>query len=394
MNTNSLASAATNKLLAFIIDSGTQTLIETTFNSLEQDSYVVINGNIDSAIDYLRAQPSPSVLVLDVSDQSQVVSQVSRLANVCEPGTRVIIIGQDKDLDLYRELKEMGVDDYLTKPINRDQLVHSLGRATGKVTSVRKRSGKQIAITGCCGGSGVSTLTANLGVALAKHGAQTLIADLDCFGGDIDILLNSQSGFGLMNLLTDQQNIDKLLVERACQQINDRLSLLKSHGQRQHFSPDNYLKLRNALCRDFNYLLWDTPSHLLADQGISDTLIAADVQIIICPPTLAGIRHCKNLLTLLANKQQQQRLLLVLNYTQNERELALTQTEIEQALGRVFDHVLPFAPKAVNKAAQLGLSLVDKPQVIGRAINKIAEDILGVTQSNSTNILQRLRWKR
>jgi len=394
MSANLSAIASTNHLLAFIIDRGTQSLIETIFSGIEQSSHQVINGNIDSAVDYLKNNKSPNVLLLDVSDQKLIVSEISRLANVCEPGTRVIIIGQDKDLDLYRELKEMGIDDYLTKPINRDQLVHALGRATGKVTSVRKRSGKQIAITGCCGGSGVSTLTANIGRALAKHGAQTLITDLDSFGGDIDILLDSQSGFGLMNLLTDQQNIDKLLVERACQQVSQRLFLLKSHGQRQHFSPENYLKLRNALSRDFNYLLWDVPSHLLGEQGISDTLIGADIQVVICPATLAGVRQCKTLLTLLANKQQEQRLLLVLNHTQNERDIVLTQAEMEQSLGRSFDHVLPFAPKAINKASQLGQSLIDSPQAIGRHINKIAEDILGVTHTNSSNVLQRLGWKR
>lgn len=384
----------TNHLLAFIVDRGTQSLVEATFNHVEQTSHQVISGNIDHARNHLSQHKSPDVLLIDVSDQTQVVHEISQLANVCEPGTRVIVIGQDKDLDLYRELKDMGIDDYLTKPINRDQLVHALGRATGKVSRVRKRSGKHIAITGCCGGSGVSTLTANIGRALAKHGAQTLITDTDSFGGDIDLLLDSQSSFGLMNLLTDQQNIDQLFVERACQQVNERLSLLKSHGQRQHFESDNYQKLRQALSRDFNYLLWDIPGHLLSVQGISDTLINAEIQIFICPPTLAGLRHCKTLLALLANKQQEQRLLLILNYNQNERDILLSQAVMEQTLERTFDHVLPFAPKAINKAAQLGEPLIDSSHAIARKINQISDDILGLPQTNSSNLLQRLRLKR
>ena len=100
------------------------------------------------------------------------------------------------------------------------------------------------------------------------------------------------------------------------------------------------------------------------------------------------------MLALLANKQQEQRLLLILNYNQNERDILLSQAVMEQTLERTIDHVLPFPPKAINKAAQLGEPLIDSSHAIARKINQISDDILGLPQTNSSNLLQRLRLKR
>ncbi|SFC74939.1 response regulator [Pseudoalteromonas denitrificans] len=378
-------------LTAFVSDKASELLVDKVFTHFPAtELQKIIIGGVQKAIEHLRNHVSPHVLIVDIQTEDEPLAAITTLATVCEPGTRVIVIGNDVSVDLYRELKEMGVDDYLCKPLNQEQLVHAIGRASGQIKHQNTRNAKQIAITGCSGGVGVSTLIANIGRALALHGAQTLITDLDCYGGDLDLLLDSNAGFGLMNLLSEQNSIDKIFIERACQQISERLFLLKSMGQRQDFDAASYQKLRHVLSEEYNYLLWDLPSHLLNQQGISDTLIGADIQILVCAPTMAGLRQCKALLSQLGERQYGQRTLLVLNQIYAPRDVMLDQMQMEQSLGRKFDHVLPYAPKVALKAAELGQSLLSDRHAIGRSLNLLSEDILGISKPKKNGLFKYL----
>jgi pilus assembly protein CpaE len=393
-------------LLAFVTDKSNELLLNKVFSNFStsmaslnagtqgkhSNTTKAINGNIDAAINYLRDNQSPKILIVDIDDEEQVMTSINALAHVCEPGTRVLVIGSSDNVDLYRELKNMGIDDYLCKPLNQSLLLHALGRATGKVQqTARVGSGKSVAIAGCCGGVGVSTIAANLARAFANHGAKTLVTDLNSYGGDIDLLLNANSnaGVGLVQLLNEQKNIDKLLIERSCLRVEQRLYLLKSLGQKYHFDSQGYQKLAQALTQEFNYLLWDLPAHLLIEQGIADTLFNADVQVLVCSPSLASLRQCKALLTQLGEQRYAQRTLLVLNLLHGNSEHSLSQTMLEQHLGRSFDHVLPYAPKKVHKAAELGGSLLSEVHGVGRSLLALSEDILGVSQQVNNSLFAR-----
>ena len=380
-------------LLAVIQDTASQHLLDKLLDSRRKTSpFQILSGDIDSAIHHLRRQPSPQLLIVDISGHQTPLTAIGALADVCEPDTRVVVIGDNPSLDLFRELKDMGVDDYLTKPLNQEQLQHAISKATGQVTRPHQRSGKQLAITGCCGGVGVSTLAANLGRALAAHGAQTLITDLDHFGGDIDLLLDSQAGFGLMNLLSGQQEIDNLFVERACQEIDQRLFLLKSVGQRQQFEAERYHQLRQVLAKEYNYLVWDLPSRQLGQPGIGDTLVAADIRMLVMSPTLSSLRQCKAMLDMLEDSHHNQRTLLVLNNLQASRDALLTPAQIEEQLGQRLDHILPHAPRRVLRAAELGGSLSGGSHAFSRALDGIAKDILGTGVTGRRGLFS--RWRR
>ena len=380
-------------LLAVLQDKASQHLLDKLLDSRRKTHpFQVVTGDIDTAINHLRRQASPQLLIVDISGQQAPLAAIGALADVCEPDTRVVVVGDDPSLDLFRELKEMGVDDYLTKPLNQEQLQHAIGKATGQITQPRQRSGKQLAVTGCSGGVGVTTLAANLGRALAAHGAQTLVTDLDHFGGDIDLLLDSQAGFGLMNLLSGQQEIDNLFVERACQEIDQRLFLLKSIGQRQQFDAERYHQLRQVLAKEYNYLVWDLPSRQLGQPGIGDTLVAADIRLLVMTPTLSSLRQCKAMLGMLEESHHNQRTLLVLNNLQASRDALLTPAQVEEQLGQRLDHILPHAPRRVLRAAELGSNLSGNSHAFGRALGDITKDILGTGVTARRGLFS--RWRR
>ncbi len=71
------------------------------------------DGSAAEATDALAAIPTPETLVIDLSGSADPVADIDALAQVCMADTRVIAIGDVNDVQLYRNLMDMGVQDYL-----------------------------------------------------------------------------------------------------------------------------------------------------------------------------------------------------------------------------------------------------------------------------------------
>ena len=73
----------------------------------------------------LSVSASPAILDRrSCSESGDPLNDINALAEVCEPGTVVIAIGQVNDVRLYRDLLASGIHDYLLKPLSAQQGVH------------------------------------------------------------------------------------------------------------------------------------------------------------------------------------------------------------------------------------------------------------------------------
>src|SRR5262249_12306276 len=75
-------------------------------------------GGMAAAAEAYRSAPTPNVIVLEADARNSVLTELDQLATVCDPGTRVVVVGRVNDVALYRELVRRGVSDYLIAPIN------------------------------------------------------------------------------------------------------------------------------------------------------------------------------------------------------------------------------------------------------------------------------------
>src|SRR3954462_267408 len=86
-------------------------------------------GGLRNAVQALSISASPNILLVDLSESGDPLNDINALAEVCEPGTVVIAIGQVNDVRLYRDLLASGIHDYLLKPLQpgllRDALVNA-----------------------------------------------------------------------------------------------------------------------------------------------------------------------------------------------------------------------------------------------------------------------------
>ncbi len=61
-------------------------------------------GGLRNAVQSLSIAASPAILMVDLSESGDPLNDINALAEVCEPGTVVIAVGQVNDVRLYRDL--------------------------------------------------------------------------------------------------------------------------------------------------------------------------------------------------------------------------------------------------------------------------------------------------
>ena len=73
---------------------------------------IVQPGGLGAAVAYYQNQPTPSLVIVESSDRGQgLLGLLDQLAEVCDPGTKVVVIGAANDIALYRELMKRGVSE-------------------------------------------------------------------------------------------------------------------------------------------------------------------------------------------------------------------------------------------------------------------------------------------
>src|SRR6202012_2424891 len=116
-------------------------------------------GGMAAAIEAYRTAPTPNVIVLEADVRGDILAGLDHLATVCDPGTRVVVIGKLNDVTLYRELVRRGVSDYLIAPVSAIDIVRAICGLFS--TPEAKAVGRIIAIVGAKGGVGASTIAHN-----------------------------------------------------------------------------------------------------------------------------------------------------------------------------------------------------------------------------------------
>ena len=114
---------------------------------------IVRDGGLEAAVDYYQNQPTPSLVMVETLDSAQrLLHLLDSLAQVCDPGTKVVVVGQTNDIALYRELMRRGVSEYLTQPLGPLQVIRAVGALYADPAA--PFIGRQIAFVGAKGGVG------------------------------------------------------------------------------------------------------------------------------------------------------------------------------------------------------------------------------------------------
>lgn len=136
-------------------------------------------GGGAAALEAYRHAPTPNVIVLEFLNlKSRPLECLDQLAEVCDEGTKVLVIGHVNDVLLYRQFIQRGVSEYLMAPVEPVAMIAAVSDLFAAPGA--KPVGRTVAVYGARGGVGSSTVAQNLAWTVAReHGTATVIADLD-----------------------------------------------------------------------------------------------------------------------------------------------------------------------------------------------------------------------
>lgn len=148
------------------------------------------------------------------------------------------------------------------------------------------------------GGVGKTTLTANLGIALATLGERTAVLDADFGLRNLDLLLGLENRivYTAQEVLAETCRLDQALV-RHKQEPN--LSLLPAGNPRmlEWLTPDDMKKIVGMLAERFDYVLIDCPAGI--ESGFKNAAAAASEAIVITTPEVSAVRDADRVIGLL-----------------------------------------------------------------------------------------------
>jgi pilus assembly protein CpaE len=382
--------AAAADCVAFISDPETHGMVMQVAQ-LRFPGLQIHQGGAKEAVDYLAAGAPPKVLIIDVSDSNKPLSAMLPIIAAFAEDTRVIAIGAVNDINLYREMIEAGISDYLVKPVTEKALDIALERAEQRkqtavaaaapepearpVADSSKRS--LIAVMGTRGGVGASTIATNLAWLMANdHKRDTMLVDLDLQCGTIALALDVEPSHGLREVLDNPARIDSLFVTSVATKCGDRLHVLAAEeavDDEVHYNTSAVSLLLDELKKQSHAVIIDLPRNAPAARAV--VLAAASEIIVVTDLTLAGLRDAIRLYTMVQQVAPSARVVFVAN-RDGGREGTVSKAEFEKALGKQIDFVLPEDAKANQAAANAG-----KPLVAAASGSKVTAAIKGLANS-------------
>lgn len=350
-------------------------------------------GGAPAAVEAYRNAPTPNVILIEADKERPVIlGYLDTLSELCDAGTKVVVIGHVNDVILYRELMRRGISEYLIAPVAVLDLVQTISDLFSGPDA--KPVGRTIAVIGAKGGVGASTVAHNLAWAIARGlGAPTTIADLDIAFGTASLDFNQDPPQGIAEAVFAPDRLDDNLVDRLLSKCSDNLSLLAAPAvlERTTDLTETALDgLIDSLRRMVPNIVLDVP-HLWT-AWVRRMLISADEIAIVAAPELASLRNTKNLFELLRQNRPNDRTpKVLLNQVGVPKRPEIAAAEFSKALGAELAAVLPFDAQLFGTAANNG-QMIAEVQPSGKVAEMFADLAASITgraepKRSRTNLL-------
>jgi pilus assembly protein CpaE len=317
-------------------------------------------GGVATAIESYRTVPTPNVIILETEAHSDILAGLDQLATVCDPGTRVVVIGSDNDVAPYRELVRRGVNDYVIGPVVTLDVVRSICSLFSASEAITV--GRIIAVVGAKGGVGASTITHNVAWAIARDIAlDSVVIDLDLAFGTASLDYNKDPLQGIANAVFSVDRPDTALIERLLAKCTDNLSLLAAPATLERvydFGEQAFDAIFDTLRMTTPCIVLDVPHQWSG--WTRRALVGADEILIVAEPDLANLRNTKNLLNMLKAARPNDRTpLYCLNQVGMPKRPEISVREFAKAVEYPPIAAIPFDSRMFGSAANNGQMIAE-----------------------------------
>jgi len=346
-------------------------------------------GGIVAAIEAYKGAPTPNVIVIETENcDNEILSGLDSLAEVCDAGTRVIVIGRLNDVVLYRELVRRGVNDYLITPIGTIDVVRAICGLFSAPDA--KPVGRVVAVVGAKGGVGASCVAHNVAWAVAREvKLDTVVVDLDLGFGTAGLDYNQDPPQGVADAVFSPDRVDNAFIDRLLSKCTDHLSLLAAPAALDKvydFGAEAFDPIVDALRATVPCIVLDVPHQWTG--WIKKALISADDILVVAAPDLASLRNTKNLIDLLkAARPNDRRPRYCLNQVGIAKRPEIKPADFAKALEDQPAAIIPFEPQVFGTAANNGQMIAElsASHKLTEMFRQLAHDLTGRMESKTTH---------
>lgn len=188
-------------------------------------------------------------------------------------------------------------------------------------------------VTSGKGGVGKSTISLNLGIALAAEGKRVLLIDADLGLANIDILLGISPEHNLQDLLSGTASAFDVIVEGP-----QGLSILPSAsglGESEAWQTGDGSRLSEELGRlerAFDLILIDTGAGI--SNKVTDFVLSADRAFVVATPEPTSIADAYAMVKVATNERPDLPVGLIVNRARSPREAHELHAKFEEIVGR------------------------------------------------------------
>ena len=313
-------------------------------------------GGIPAAIEQYQQSATPNLIMVETrATGGELFGQLGLLAEVCDAGTKVVVIGHMNDVSLYREMIRQGVNEYLVAPLHPLGVIEAVSRLY--VDPDAPPIGRTIAFIGAKGGTGSSTIAHNVGWSISNGmDEDVIITDLDLPFGTAGLDFNQDPAQGIADALTAPERLDDVLLDRLLVKCSDRLSLFAAPAVLDRdfeMDGDSCETVLEIVREGVPCVIVDLP-HVWAP-WTKKVLLAADEIVITATPDLASLRNAKNILDLTRQARPNDNAAhIVLNQVGMPKRPEIPVKDFAEAVGTEATLVLPFNPGLFGTAANNG----------------------------------------
>ena len=319
-------------------------------------------GGITAAIEAYRGSPTPNVIMLEAEGRGDsILTGLDALAEFCDAGTRVVVIGRTNDVTLYRELVRRGVSDYMIAPVGTIDVVRSI---CGLVLRARRQAGRPHHRRGRRQGRRRRlhrSPTTSPGRWRATSRSTRVVTDLDLAFGTAGLDYNQDPPQGIADAVFSPDRIDTAFVDRLLSKCTDHLSLLAAPATLERaydFGAEAFDGIFDALRATMPCIVLDVPHQW--NGWTQRTLVSADDILIVAAPDLANLRNAKNLFDYLrAARVNDHRPFYCLNQVGVPKRPEIKPADFAKALEDQPVAIIPFEPQIFGTAANNGQMIAE-----------------------------------
>ncbi len=247
-----------------------------------------------------------------------------------------------------------------------------------------RQMGKTLVVTSGKGGVGKTTVTVNVGAALAKEGMNVLLIDADLGLRNLDLMMGLENRivYDIVDVLEGRCRLRQAVV-RSRQE--ERLAMLPASQTRNKnaLEKGQMKALIEEIQDSYDYVLTDCPAGI--EQGFCNAVEGAQEALLVCTPEVASVRDADRVAGLLAVSETD-KVHLIVNRVRADmvrRHEMMSVQDVEEILGL---HALGAVPEDpfVVRAANLGEPLAYAVRsAAGEEYRKIARRLMGQREPES-----------